>query len=181
MAVGVLAFGISIPFLTGLYGPIRPDDRRFWAGFLWFIALAAAIWLGNRWLLFKQREHFDWFANPWRKLAMLVTANVLYTAPLTVAWLYAWTLAAGLPPAAATLQVVTLTNVICVIFVTHAYETVFLIRERESDLLRRAGPAQPGRALPAAHGPRPHGAAGRRPLRGGRAADRAPGGARTGP
>ena len=92
-AAGVLAFGISIPFLTGLYGPIRPDDLRFWAGFLWFIALAAAIWLGNRWLLFKQREHFDWFANPWRKLAMLVTANMLYTAPLTVAWLYAWTLA----------------------------------------------------------------------------------------
>ena len=36
------------------------------------------------------------------------------------------------------LQVVTLTNVICVIFVTHAYETVFLIHERESDLLRVA-------------------------------------------
>jgi formate--tetrahydrofolate ligase len=26
--------------------------------------LAAAIWLGNRWLLFKQREHFDWFNTP---------------------------------------------------------------------------------------------------------------------
>jgi LytS/YehU family sensor histidine kinase len=36
------------------------------------------------------------------------------------------------------LQVVTLTNVICVVFVTHAYETVFLIREREIDLLRMA-------------------------------------------
>ena len=27
-------------------------------------------------------------------------------------------------------------NVICVLFVTHAYETMFLIRERESDLMR---------------------------------------------
>lgn len=138
MAAGVPAFGISIPFLTGLYGPIGPGEWRFWAGFVWFIALAAALWLGNRWLLFKQREHFDWFANPWRKLAMLVTANVLYTAPLTAAWLYAWYRGAGLPPDTATLQVVTLTNVICVIFVTHAYETVFLIHERESDLLRVA-------------------------------------------
>ena len=43
MAAGVLAFGISIPFLTGLYGPIGPGDGRFWAGFVWFIALAAAI------------------------------------------------------------------------------------------------------------------------------------------
>jgi hypothetical protein len=43
---------------------------------------------------------------------------------------------AGLPVDRATLQVVVLTNVICVLFVTHAYETLFLIRERESDLLR---------------------------------------------
>lgn len=136
MAVGVAAFGISIPLLTGLYGPMRPDDGRFWLGFAWFIALAAAIWLGNRWLLFKQREHFDWFANPWRKLAMLVSANVLFTAPLTVAALAGWYRVAGLTPDVATIQLVTLTNLICVIFVTHAYETVFLIRERESDLMR---------------------------------------------
>lgn len=138
MTAGVLAFGIAIPLLTGLYGPFGPGDARFWAGFAWFIALAAALWLGNRWLLFKQREHFDWFANPWRKLSMLVTANVLYTAPLTLAWLVAWYRQAGLPVDAGALQVVTLTNVICVVFVTHAYETVFLIRERESDLLRVA-------------------------------------------
>ena len=31
---------------------------------------------------------------------------------------------------------VALTNVICVVFVTHVYETVFLIKERESDLVR---------------------------------------------
>ena len=36
----------------------------------------------------------------------------------------------------AALQVVVLANVICVLFVTHAYETMFLIRERESDLMR---------------------------------------------
>lgn len=29
----------------------------------------------------------------------------------------------------------TLTNVICVLFVTHVYETVFLIKERQSDQL----------------------------------------------
>jgi len=31
--------------------------------------------------------------------------------------------------------VTTLTNVICVLFVTHGYETVFLIKERQSDQL----------------------------------------------
>jgi hypothetical protein len=136
MAVGILGFGLSIPWLSGLYGPVTPRQGLYWAGMLGFVALAAAIWLGNRWLLFKQREHLDWFNQPLRKLMMLVVANVLYTAPVTVLGLLAWFHAAGLPVDRNALQVVVLTNVICVIFVTHAYETIFLIRERESDLMR---------------------------------------------
>jgi Histidine kinase len=136
MAVGILGFGLSIPWLSGLYGPVTPSQGLYWVGMLGFIALAAAIWLGNRWLLFKQREHLDWFNQPLRKLMMLVVANVLYTAPVTVLGLLAWYGAAGLAPDRNVLQVVVLTNVICVLFVTHAYETIFLIRERESDLMR---------------------------------------------
>jgi len=136
MAVGILGFGLSIPWITGLYGPITPRQGLYWVGTTGFIALAAAIWLGNRWLLFKQREHFDWFSAPWRKLMMVVAANVLYTAPITVLGLLAWFFVAALPVDANALQVVALTNVICVLYVTHAYETIFLIRERESDLTR---------------------------------------------
>src|SRR5262249_25427170 len=87
-------------------------------------------------LLFKQREHFDWFSNPVRKLLMLVTANVVYTAPITVLGLVAWFRIAGAPVDWRAIEVVVLTNVICVLFVTHAYETLFLIRERESDMTR---------------------------------------------
>ncbi len=136
MLAGSAAFGIAIPLLTGLYGPLTPAEGRWWAGFAGFVVLAFVIWWGNRWLLFKQREHLDWFRFPWRKLGLLVSANVLYTAPVTAAGLAAWFAFAGLPTDAQALKVVVLTNVICVIFVTHAYETVFLIRERESDLLR---------------------------------------------
>src|SRR5512134_3038334 len=136
MVFGSLGFGTAIPLLTGLYGPIGFSDRRFWLGCALFIALAFAIWAGNRWLLFKQREHFDWFSHPVRKLLMLVTANVLYTAPITVAGLLAWFALADLPVDRNALEVVVLTNVICVLFVTHAYETLFLIRERESDMTR---------------------------------------------
>lgn len=136
MAFGIAGFGLSIPWLAGLYGPLGPRDALFWAGQAGFLALAAALWLGNRWLLFQQRRHFDWFAHPVRKLVLLVSANVLYTAPLTLASIWAWFRLSGQPVDAAALQVVTLTNVICVLFVTHAYETVFLIRERAGDLLR---------------------------------------------
>ena len=136
MTVGSLGFGLAIPRLTGLFGPYGPRDGLYWIGLVGFIALAASIWLGNRWLLFKQREHFDWFNHPLRKLLMLVVANVLYTAPVTVLGLLAWFALAGLPIDRTALQVVVLTNVICVLFVTHGYETMFLIRERESDLVR---------------------------------------------
>ncbi len=136
MVVGILGFGLSIPLLSGLYGAVTPRQGLYWVGTAGFIVLAAAIWLGNRWLLFKQREHLDWFNRPLRKLMMLVVANVLYTAPVTVLGLLTWFYAAGLPVDRNALQVVVLTNVICVLFVTHAYETIFLIRERESDLMR---------------------------------------------
>jgi Histidine kinase len=134
--MGSIGFGLGVPWLTGLYGPLGPGDASFWLGMLGFIALAAAIWLGNRWLLFKQREHFHWFDNPFRKLAMLVTANVLYTAPVSALGIWAWFRISGQAIDSAAIEVVVLTNVICVLFVTHAYETVFLIRERESDLTR---------------------------------------------
>src|SRR5215831_10980063 len=112
MICGSLAFGIAIPLLTGLYGPIPVGDGRFWVGFALFIALAFAIWGGNRWLLFKQREHFDWFSHPVRKLLMLVTANVLYTAPVTILGLLAWFALAELPVDGNALKIVALINVI---------------------------------------------------------------------
>lgn len=136
MCAGSLAFGLSIPLLTDLYGPLGPADRAFWADAAGFVALAFAIWWGNRWLLFRQREHLNWFAQPLRKLMLLVSANVLYTAPLTAAALLAWFALAGLPVDVNAIKLVVATNVICVLFVTHAYETMFLIRERESDMLR---------------------------------------------
>ncbi|MEO8527168.1 MAG: histidine kinase [Caldimonas sp.] len=136
MAIGIPAFGLAIPLLTGLYGTLTPADFAFWAGCFYFVGLSAAIWLGNRWLLLQQRRHLDWFAQPARKLMMLIAANVLYTAPLTVAWIAGWYRLLGLPIDVSALQLVALTNVICVVFVTHAYETVFLIRERETDMTR---------------------------------------------
>lgn len=136
MVAGIAGFGLSIPWLTGLYGPLTPADGLWWGGQAAFLALAAALWWCNRWLLFEQRKHFDWFAHPWRKLSMMVTANVLFTAPLTAAAIGGWLTVSDQPGSMAVVPVVVLTNVICVLFVTHAYETVFLIREREGDLLR---------------------------------------------
>src|SRR5215813_5353690 len=135
-AVGIPAFGIGIPRITGLLDGIDPRSAAYWIGSLAFVALAAAIWHGNRWLLFEQRRHWDWFDHPVRKVVMLLAAIVLFSVPLTVATLAAWYAARGVPADVATIRTVVLLIVICVVFVTHVYETVFLIKERASDRVR---------------------------------------------
>ncbi len=135
--IGIPAFGIIIPNLTGLFGPLGPSDPAYWAGYACFVLLSFCIWQGNRYVLLKQRLHFDWFQYPARKVMVLLAANVLYTAPLTIGWLWVWYRATAFSvPDVNVIQVVTLMNVICVIFITHVYETVYLIRQREDDMLR---------------------------------------------
>ncbi len=136
MAVGIPGFGTLIPILTGLYGDLAVADPRLWAGAVWFVGLAAVIWLGNRWLLLRQRQHFDWFRHPLRRLVLLIAGVVLYTAPVTAGWLALWYLALGWPVDVGIITVVSLCNTICVLFVTHLYETLFLLRERIDDATR---------------------------------------------
>ncbi len=137
-AIGIPSFGLSIPHLTGLFGGLGPGDIGFWLGTIWFVALSAAIWHGNRWLLFEQRRHWDWFRHGPRKVVMLLAAIVLYTAPLTTCALLAWYAWSGMVVDWPSLRMVVLINVLCVVFVTHVYETVLLIKDRGSDMLRVA-------------------------------------------
>lgn len=136
MAVGIPGFGLTIPFAVGLYGPLGPGDPRAWVGAVGFVVLAAAIWWGNRWLLFEQRRHWDWFRHPWRRLVVLVAGVVLYTAPLSAAWIVGWFRFADLPVDADAVRTVALMNTICVLVVSHLYETLFLLRERIDDATR---------------------------------------------
>lgn len=67
---------------------------------------------------------------------VLVFANVFFTAPLTVFVLMVWDRLAGFGTIRwDVIEIVTLMNVIAVAFITHVYETVYLIRQRENDLL----------------------------------------------
>lgn len=136
-AIGIPGFGLSIPSLTGLFGDFTWRDPQTWLGYVYFIFLAFVIWQGNRYMLFSQRSYYSWFSKPWMKIFLMVFANVYYTVPVTVLMLVFWYMYSGLPGIDWDVIVtVSLTNVICVLFVTHIYETVFLIKERESDLVR---------------------------------------------
>src|SRR5688572_22144738 len=137
--IGIPLFGIAIPNLTGLFGTLSISDTIYWLGYIYFIVLAAMIWQGNRYLLFRTRSRFTWFDKPIEKLILLFVNNIFYTSPLTIAWLCMWYQWAGFSVIKwDTIVVVTLVNVICVLFVTHVYETVFMMKEQQSEQVKNA-------------------------------------------
>jgi hypothetical protein len=129
------AFGIAIPYLVGYFGPYGPASALYWAGLAWAMLISFAIWHGNRFFLLRQRRYYDWFQHPVRKLCVLLFANVFYTAPVTVLMLLGWYRVAGFGPDWNAIRTATLCCIICVATITHVYETVYLIQQRESDLL----------------------------------------------
>jgi sensor histidine kinase YesM len=125
--------------VTGLFGDLSYSHRAYWLGYVYFIALAGLIWQGNRYLLFRTRSRFTWFDRPIEKLILLFLNNIFYTSPLTVAWLCLWYQWAGFENIKwDTILIVTLVNVICVLFVTHVYETVFMMKEQENERVKNA-------------------------------------------
>lgn len=136
--IGIPFFGVAIPHLTGLFGSLQVSDARYWLGYVLFIGLAAVIWQGNRYLLFRTRQRFTWFDKPIEKLILLFMNNIFYTAPVTVAWLCVWYNIAGFGVKWDTILIVSLLNVICVLFITHVYETVFMVKEQQNEQLKNA-------------------------------------------
>jgi sensor histidine kinase YesM len=137
--IGIPFFGIVIPNVSGLFGDLTFRDPVYWFGYVYFIALAGLIWQGNRYLLFRTRKRFTWFDKPIEKLILMIFNNIFYTSPLTVAWLCTWYRFNGFEKMNwDAIQVVVLINVICVLFVTHVYETVFMMKEQQSEQLKNA-------------------------------------------
>jgi sensor histidine kinase YesM len=137
--IGIPAFGIIIPNLTGLLTHLSWQEPIYWISYVYFIFLAGLIWQGNRYLLFRTRQRFTWFDRPIEKLILLVFNNVFYTAPVTVAFLCLWYSWIGLPKIDwFTIQVIALINIICVLFVTHVYETVFMLKEQQNEHVKNA-------------------------------------------
>ena len=137
--IGIPFFGILIPNVSGLFGDLTVYDVNYWLGYPYFITLSAAIWQGNRYLMFRTRKRFTWFDRPVEKIILLIANNIFYTSPLTIAWLCLWYRWAGLPEINwEVILIVTLINVICVLIVIQIYETVFMLKEQENEQLRNA-------------------------------------------
>ena len=137
--IGIPFFGIVIPHVTGLFGTLTYRDYKYWTGYIFFIALAAIIWQGNRYLMFRTRKRFTWFDKPIEKLILLFMNNIFYTTPLTIAWICLWYRWADFEFIHwNTILIVALVNVMCVLFVIHVYETVFMVKEQQSEQVKNA-------------------------------------------
>ena len=133
----VPAFGILIPLMTGMVNRYNFSNWEINLSFLYTIGIAAIIWQGNRYLHFSMRSYFDWHNKPVRKVLVMLFSIVFYTIPVSVLLHVGWYNLFGKGPVdwSITWQS-TLIILIAVIFITHVYETVFLVKETESEMIR---------------------------------------------
>lgn len=132
-------FGIVIPLITGMVDHGALSNWHVKASYAYTIGLSFLIWEGNRYLLFTLRSYFNWFNHPIRKLAVLIIAVSFYTIPVSVLLLIGWyhIFKAGV----VNWNVVTESSLIimvCVVFIVHVYETFFLVKESENEMLKNA-------------------------------------------
>jgi sensor histidine kinase YesM len=130
-------FGVIIPLVTKMNSPVNLSHWELKLSFGYTILIAFLVWQGNRYLLFTLRTYFDWINKPIRKIIALILAISFYTIPISsillVGWYYIF---AGGRVDWNVVFTSTLIIMICVIFITHVYETVFLVKESESEQLR---------------------------------------------
>lgn len=132
------AFGVVIPLISGMINDQTPSTWKFKLSFLFTIGIAFLIWEGNRYLLFTLRSYFDWFNKPVRKIVVIVLGISFYTIPISALMLVIWykIFNNGIVNWNI-LTTTTLIIMVCVLFITHIYETVFLVREAEKEKLKK--------------------------------------------
>ncbi|MFA5835077.1 MAG: sensor histidine kinase [Bacteroidota bacterium] len=127
-------FGFVIPNVTGMIDNSHYGIVQLLFAYLYFTFIAFAIWQGNRYLLFRLRLRFSWLSQPMYKVIALVVSNIFYTIPISVGLMTMWYVFAQ--HASADWNVIykaTALCVVCVVFITHTYETVFLIKSWGTD------------------------------------------------
>ena len=131
--------GALVVNMSGLIDHTRHSTGVVAASYAWFTAVAFLVWEGNRRLYFRLPRREDWLLRPWRRLTLLLAVICLYTIPATAVLLWLWRQATGDPGTRPYALATALFVVVAlVIAITHVYETVFLLRDWESDRLRSA-------------------------------------------
>jgi sensor histidine kinase YesM len=130
-------FGLVIPNLAGFIDNSAHPPGELVLSYAYFTIVAFLIWEGNRRLHFRYRATRDWFARPWKRVAVILGALSLYTVPVALFMMWVWAAVTADPRfTMRSLALAVLIVVICTTIITHVYETVYLVRGWESDRLR---------------------------------------------
>ena len=131
-------FGIVIPLATGMVDHSNFPLWKIKLSYAYSIGIAFLVWEGNRYLLLTLRSYFNWLNKPIKKILALLFAISFYTIPLSALLIVGWYhLFQKGTVNWSVVNTSTLIIMICVVFITHVYETVFLVKQAESDQLKK--------------------------------------------
>jgi sensor histidine kinase YesM len=130
-------FGIIIPLVTGLVNNRNFTNWQVKWSFLYTIMIALIVWQGNRYLHYSLRSYFDWINKPLQKVMVLILSIIFYTVPVSVLLLVGWyQLFTHESVNWEVISQATLIILVAVIFITHVYETVILVKQSENEMIR---------------------------------------------
>ena len=122
--------GVAIPNLAGLIDHAAHSPGGLVASYAWFIIVAFLTWEGNLRLYLRFQDRTAWLTRPWHRVRLLVGLILLFTIPFTTAALWAWAAITADPSATwRSIAMAVITIVAAVTFITHVYETLFVVRE----------------------------------------------------
>ena len=129
--------GAAIPIIAGLIDHRAHSPAALAASYLWFITLAYLTWEGNLRLYLLFQDRTAWLTRPWYRVRLLLGLICLFTIPFNTAALWLWAAVFHDPNATwRSIATAVIAIVAAVTFITHVYETLFLVREWENDRLR---------------------------------------------
>jgi sensor histidine kinase YesM len=129
--------GVIVPNLAGMVNHAAHSPAGLVATYLWFILISYITWEANLRLYLLFQDRTAWLTRPWHRVRLLIGLICLFTIPFTSSALWLWAALFHDPSATwRSIAMAVITIVAAVIFITHIYETFFLVKEWQSDRAR---------------------------------------------
>lgn len=126
--------GVVVPNLAGMVNHGAHSPAGLMATYAWFIGVAFVTWEANLRLYLRFQDRTAWLTRPWHRVRLLIGLICLFTIPFTGSALWLWAVLFRDPNANwRSIAMAVVTIVAAVTFITHVYETLFLVKEWGTD------------------------------------------------